>query len=595
MAIDLKQAHEEFAVLKSEAADRNYEYYLLRQAVKGNFRWPRNWPTHIPRYKRNLCRRISRQHVTYLMGKGFTFNVNRPNTLEFRESAERTEKILRQLLVLSKGELQLLMGALNGSQLGRSIFKVYKKGDGGAKHACFSYCQPDYFYGVPKGDNHLDGFSVVYYSYPLDIDEAKRVFGPGDYKTEGELANDRRYADLADRRQDRMRGRRVPVLEIWTPDSYALEVGGVTKHNGDNPYKWSNTKKGFIPFVVIENSRNSGEGVGEADIVEARELNEVYNQLFSLKHHIIQRWLRPTIVWEGAPQNYGEVLANTMNGGGAISTRLGSRLYFLVHDRPNQAVNELEQETRAAILESAGMTEIALQGIPQGAINTGPSVSAQFAPQLSSVDMKRIDWTNGLRELFAMLLQVQEDIGASTALGEAVINQTRKSENNSDGKLVKLSGKDINGLRDVSINWPGVLPKDNIEAARFEMEKMNGGLQSLYTTLEKLGEDYPDDEIARVRMENQDPWLRGEKVAEQIRAQTPLLKAQADDQFRQQQFASEENQRLQQSLAELTASDIGRQQDQSDLAQRIRQASRSTAARMDDSGDEPVIAAGAGY
>lgn len=533
MAINLDEAYQEFQKLKDENQTRNYEYYLLRQAVKGNFRWPRDWPKHIDRYTRNLCKPISERFAHYLIGKGFSYNVERPNTLEFRDAAERTEKILKRLVELSNGILQFDLGARTGTQLGRTIFKVYPKGKDGAEHACFTYCQPDYFYGIPAGDDHLGDYSVVYYSYPLDILEAKRVFGPGDYKTEAQLGRGFFYDDRPDRftssnlPHNTAKTRTVPVLEVWTKDDYALVVGGVVKFNGKNPFTWKRTGEGYIPFTVIENARTAGEAKGEADIAQSRELNEAYSQLLSRKYYIIKRWLNPTLVWEGAPQNYASILAQTLGGGGAIPARLGARLYFLAHSGPNPAVLELEQSIRQSILENSGMSEIALQGTVSGSVNTGPGLAAQFQPVLSTVEKKRKEWEYGLKRLFAQLLEVQEQIGDSTALGEAAVGGNKKSADEFDGDIVALSGSDIQGLREVTIEWPGILPADDVATSRLEMEKAAQGFQSIYTTLEKLGEEYPDDEISRIRMENQDPSLRGEKVAEQMRAQAPLITAQA--------------------------------------------------------------------
>jgi hypothetical protein len=478
------------------------------------------------------------------MGAGFNSNLDRPNTLEMRDSAERTEKILKRLFELAHSELQFDMGAKTGAQVGRSVFKCYKKGTGGYKHACFTYCQPDYFYGIPAGDSLLGEYATVYYAYPIDILEARRVYGDRPYKTELEMRQSNAYQPIRERAnandQSTLR-RRVPVLEIWTKENYALVVGDQVIYNGDNPYKWADTSEGFIPFVVIENIRNSDGAYGESDIEQARELNEKLNYVISRKNHIVGRWLQPTLVWEGAPQNYAEILTATIGGGGAIPARLGARLYFLAYDRPNPAVSELEATLRAAILETAGINEIALQGTVTGSVNTGPALEAQYQPVVSTIGKKQREWTGGLKLLCAMLLQLQEDIGDSKALGQAVVNQVVKSETalpapeaegqqgfSDEGTLVELTGKDIRGLRSVAIQWPGVLPKDNEAEARMEMEKASQGFQSIYSTLEKLGEDYPDDEIARIRAENQDPALRGQAVAEQTRANTPLLKQQME-------------------------------------------------------------------
>lgn len=595
MAIDLKLAHDEFALLKSQNVSRNQDYYLSRQAVQGNFRWPRQWPAHIEKVTHNLIKPITERFSTYLMGREFGYNVERPNTLEYRDKAERTEKILRRLLDLSNSALQFDAGAKSGSQLGRTIFKVYEKGDGKAKHACFSYCQPDYFYGVPSGDNMLGEYSAVYYSYPLDINEANRIFGARGFKTENELNNNTYYEPLPeDQRRDSLsrKPRRVPVLEMWTRNDYALEVGGIVVYNGDNPFKDKITGEGYVPFVVIENIRNAGTGYGESDIAQARELNEQLNYLMSRKIHIVGRWLQPTLVWEGAPQNYAETLQATIGGGGAIPARLGSRLYFLAYDRPNPAVTEMEQTLRQAILDTTGMSEIALQGMPHGSINTGPALQAQMAPVLLTIEKKRKEWERGLKTLFRMLLDTQERIGDSTSLGKAVINQTIKSQGAHDGELVDLSGKDIDGLRDVTVTWPEVLPKDSVQAAQMEMNKHGQGLQSFYTTLEKMGEEYPDDEIARIRMENMDPSLRGQAVAEQMKAQAAMGTAQANMTKADAQAAQMQQQQQNQPQQGPTGGPPPGPA-QPDMPQstgdKIRQLARNRQAKLDLSGNNPVI------
>jgi len=312
-----------------------------------------------------------------------------------------------------------------------------------------------------------------------------------------------------------------------------LEVGGVVVYNGDLPeeYVWDDTKEGFIPFIVIENIRNEGDTFGESDIEQVREINEQFNYLISRKQYIVGRWLMPTLVWEGAPQNYLDVLTSTIGGGGAIPTRLGSRLYFLAYTSANPQVQELEQELRSAILETAGLNEIAFQGTIHGYVNSGPSVNAQYQPLMSVIQKKQKAWEVGLENLYAMLLNIQEHIGDSEALGLTVINASVSgTANNSDGDVVQLSGKDITGLRRVKVSWPGLLPADDATAAQLEMQKAAQGLQSIYTTLEKLGDDYPDDEIARLRMENQDPSLKGQQVAEQTRANATAMTAQANAQ-----------------------------------------------------------------
>lgn len=589
--IDVDKAHAHFQILKNEGQDRNREYYLNRQAVKGNFSWPRDWPQHIPKVKHNYCKPITERFATYLMGKTFSYNVERPNTLDFRDQAERSEKILARLNELSAGDLQFMAGARSGSVVGRTVYKVYKQGEKGSEHACFQMCQPDYFYGIPSGDPAAGEWAKVYYSYPLDKSEAVRLFGPGDYKTEAEISRGNMYDPLPE--EQRNNGYltelacRVPVLEVWTRDSYLLEVGGIVKYNGDNQNKWSNTGVGFIPYITIDNIRNEGDTWGESDISQVRALNEQMNFLLSRKQYVVGRWLMPTLVWEGAPQNYLEVLTSTIGGGGAIPTRLGSRLYFLAYDRPNPAVQELETTLRQAILETAGLNEIAFQGTVHGYVNSGPSVNAQYQPLMSVNQKKQRVWQQGIELMYAMLLQIQEDIGDSDALGLTVINASVSKRNGSDGEVVKLSGTDIAGLRGVTITWPGLMPKDDAGAAALEIQKAQAGLQSFYTTLEKLGEEYPDDELARIREENSDPALKGQQVAEQTRANAAATSATAS--AAQAGVMPGQDGGMPPGEEDPGAMDDAALAAQGNPGARLRSLARNARPKVDDTGDEPVL------
>lgn len=216
-------------------------------------------------------------------------------------------------------------------------------------------------------------------------------------------------------------------------------------------------------------------------------------------------------------------------------------------------------------------------------------MAAQYQPVISTVEKKRNEWSVGLRKLFAMLLNEQERIGDSDVLGMAVINADpdQKSAVVQSGTEKRLSGKDIKGLRDVTLSWPGVLPKDDTEAARLEMEKASQGLQSIYTTLEKLGEEYPFDELARVRSENEDSALRGSHVAEQMRATAPLVSANASAAQTMAELGQvpPEGEEPTPTDEELAAN--------GDLGARLRALARNAKPALDESGDEPLITAGA--
>jgi hypothetical protein len=92
-----------------------------------------------------------------------------------------------------------------------------------------------------------------------------------------------------------------------------------------------------------------------------------------------------------------------------------------------------------------------------------------------------------------------------------------------------VSGKDVGGHRDISITWPGFLPKDDVAAARFELEKHAGRVQSMHTTMSNLGFEFPEDELALIRAETEDEKLPAgtEEQANLMRAKASMVGAEA--------------------------------------------------------------------
>lgn len=524
MAFDLDKEREEFRLRKAAAHQRNQDYWLARQALEHIYLWPRNFPPFKDKVILPLVRKSVLTHANFLMGRGFTTQIQPlgPNQSD-REAAQRAEKALFLAIDRCSGWRSMWRAAMLGSLLGTSGFKVYKDGDG---KACFCAIQPEFLYAVPRGDEYTDAVKV-YYAYSVDRLEAERQWGRRDYKSERQVSQmeqgdrlDRTYQIAGPALEDR----RIPVMEVWTRDDYALWVGGESIANGPNPYK-------FIPYVVIQNidSLSRIEGLSDVDALlglrnDNNGLNVQLNVLLSESYYIAKRYANPTISWEAPPPNYMEHIAQMVGGGGVLPRRMGTSIEFLQYQGQPPDLGALIELLRVNGIEVSGLNELAWSGSSQGgvAVQTGPSLEVKFTNVLSTLGSKQQQWAVGLKRLFWMMLAL---MSGEDEIGVADKPYARKRAD----RGMRVSGRDVADHRDCKIIWPGFLPKDDMAAARFELEKHGARVQSMATTLENLGFDFPDDELQRIRDETEDEQLPAgtDEQANLMRAKASMVGAEA--------------------------------------------------------------------
>jgi Phage portal protein, SPP1 Gp6-like len=517
--LDLAYELQEYRAHRTNGFTRINEMYTARQARRNIFTWPSTWDPWKKKVVYPMVRKAELTHANFLMGRGFNLQIEPLGTgPDQREAAQRAEKALFKLIDDCDGWQTLWRGARHGSLLGTSAFKVYtRKGKDGKERACFASCQPEFIFPVTRGDDYLD-LVKVFYGYSVDRTEANLQYGVRDWKSEREVDAQYRQDEVKWRRDKNLADstlsdRRIPVLEVWTDKNYMKVVGGEVIYNGANTY-------GFVPYVVIPNIDSTEDVWGLSDVDALIPLNQELNELLSEHRYITRRWMNPTIVWEGAPPGYAETAANILGGGGILPTRPGGRIYFLAHEGQGPDITGLMERLRTWGIEVAGLNEIAWSGQPPGGWQTAPSLEINFSTILATLGAKQTMWAAGLKKLFYMLLELgaeQKDIGVV----DSPYAKTAKD------RSMRLTGKDIGGHRSIKVEWPGLMPKDDMSAARFEMEKHAGKVQSKFTTLEKLGFDFPSDELQRLEEEMRNEGLNPEGNADLMRAQASMVSAEA--------------------------------------------------------------------
>lgn len=525
--LDLDKELAEFRLRKASTLTRNQDFWLARQAWEHTYAWPRTWPPYKDKVLFPLVRKTVLTHANYLMGRGFTTQIQPlgPNPPQ-REAAQRAEKALFLCIDRCSGWRSIWRAAQLGSLLGTSGFKVYRNGDG---KACFCAIQPEFLYPVARGDEYTD-LTKVFYVYTVDRLEAERQWGKRDYRSERQTSMVDHPDPIDNTFQQggpTLEDRRIPVMEVWTRDDYALWVGGEVLENGPNPY-------GFIPYVVVQNidSLSRVEGLSDVDALLGLKndyigLNTLLNMLVSDSYYVARRHANPTILWEAPPSNYMEHIAGAVGGGGVLPHRLGSRIGFLHFEGQAPDMGGLIELLKQNGIELSGLNELAWSGTTTGgsAVQTGPSLEVKFTNILSTLAAKQQQWAVGLKQLFWQLLTLMESEG-EIGVVDSPYARTRAARD------MRVSGKDVGKHRDCKIVWPGFLPKDDMAAAQFELSKHGAGIQSMSTTLENLGFDFPDDELARIREETSDEQLPTgmQDQANMLRAKASMVGAEAKQQ-----------------------------------------------------------------
>jgi hypothetical protein len=528
-ALDLAAELEEFRALRGDQQARNADFWLLRQAFQGLFRWPDDWPANKPKLRVPLIKKMVLVHAAMLMGKLFELDVEPlDDSTSARDATEAPEKALAHLLATGSRRQHLNRSAILGSLLGVSGFKTFMNKVEGKDVADFHAIQPELAFPITRGDNDLD-LAKVFYGYTIDRHQAAAMFGAdaASFQSEREVEDTYKGPGVVGARlsnagtggqpyivtgnyagavSTQVQDRRIPVLEVWTPDQYAYWVGGQEQENGSNPYE-------FIPFTFIPNI-DGGFGIyGESDVDQILEINEELNQLVSHMAYIEKRYMNPTYKWLMAPENYVDLATRIAGGGGILPLYGRSDVSLLEIPVLPAEYGDLVDRLRMYGVELGGLSELAFSGEAGGSINTGASLTVNFTNVLATLDLKRTNWTTGLSRVMGQMLYHMEkmkDIGIVTETGGM-------SAGGSSG-LIKLTGKDIKGHRRVIITWPGVLPKDDIGAARLVIEQVGAGVLSRRTGMEKLGVRYPGDELELIKEEQRDPDLNPEGQATLTRA-----------------------------------------------------------------------------
>lgn len=471
----------------------------------------------------NLQHAITQKHAFRIAGRLPDIVVPRAdNSNAERFRGDTMEKVLYACHRYSKAPLQFASGAHHASLLGAACFDVYYNLD--RQMPRYRELHPGGILVVPGVDDPHD-FERVYRFWTVS-----RASFEAKYKGI-ELPDNGTLDDVKD---DVQRPGNITIIQMSDRQRTIRFASAVKLEELQHGY-------GFTPYVVIPNLGPIEKVWGYADYEFFRDLVLYYEQLNNRMADVASG------VAGGAIQDFGsgqtpEKLLDILRKGGIIPVKKDSSGLKPVEvpqfgnwiDAHFQAIRQAVNDT--SFTPPASWGEL-------GAATSGSDRALQLGAQLELTGLKQIHWTRGLQRINEMMLRMieQKQIGravfrgvqtnghrssAFTIVLDAAVQDAAggEPEIGIDGQPKQTPTNPqqlIAGDYDTDIVWQNRLERDDPQFVLQELNKFQQGVQSLYTTLERLGFADPDEEMKLIEAEaTRFPWLRSGMIA--------LIKQQLD-------------------------------------------------------------------
>lgn len=395
-----------------------------------------------PRLTVNYARALLRKVASYVFPAPARFSVqphaSSPTLPADDATANRAERALAE--VIAAGELPQLDLALcvDASVLGDAALKV--TWDLAAVRPAVVAVDPATLIAVCAPDNPRR-LTAIRQAYRLCGEAAARLFGPLPA-----LAPERDY----------------PVIELWTVETWRVEIAGQPVRAEPNPYGW-------IPYVDASNNPRPHTFWGESDLTDLYDVCRELNARLSVLARVLELSGAPIAVLENVdgsegitvgpgakwelPEGAKAYLLDLLSGGGVgLHVQYVDLLYRALHD--------LSETPRTAFGDS-------------GRELSGTALEVEIQPLVQRVQRKRRMFDALYAARNARILDLLERFG----------------------------GLDLGGLRRTETIWPSILPGDRESDVRNAVSLVQTGIQSRRSAIAALGGVDPDAELARVQAE----------------------------------------------------------------------------------------------
>lgn len=447
-----------------------------------------------------------------------------------RYRSETMEKMWWGTLHASGGDTIISSGAWDASEVGSACYYVYWDAD--EQKALIQSVDPAGILVVPGVDNpHRFQRVFRFWSRPLESIRAeyRHLSFDGVPVMVDELSASHRFGEVD----------MVTLVEFDNGQRKTRFALG-SAHENSVPLLELNYGLNFVPYIVIPNIGPDREIWGWADYEFVRALTRYIPVMLGREADILRAVAGGAYKEEGTGQDPDEINRIISNGGVLPSRRDSKVEPIKAPEMPSFADRHAEQIMD--LFKMLGFAPDASWGA--GDTRSGTDRGLQLQPLRELTAHKQANWSEGLSRLASYVFRMTEKMQVHTAtyrgsrpgttpnsrsafmpvqlgpqldpaLGQAESDTGELSEFEMPRNAKDLFGGDYT-MRFV---WQNRIDPDDPAFVLSEINKFVQGVQSLETTLDRLGFQAPEDEIRRLEDEAERmPWLRQGMIALTIAA-----------------------------------------------------------------------------
>ena len=433
-----------------------------------------------------------------------------------RARAEAVEKMTTGWLEAADWEAKLHALCRVRSQLGKGVLKVAWRSD--EKRPDFSVIELPENLRIGWGSSDYSVMDWALYSYRLSpqavMERWPNVMVHPTRGTEAlriELTNTGDHADPLGQKPDyrpptyqpsQYERKQVEIWDYWYKDREGTVQNCVILNGQEHAVPPTpHTELLDIPYVVIENDHEPGTPEGISSMAQLLDIQEELNRLLSHEMQLISDEIDPAYQLEG--ENNDSVPAGMVpKGGEIVAPGNGNRIAAIQKGINQFPVDQGYRHLWDQFHKTSGLGPIAF-GIPSSSQESGQSLAIQADAYANRLDPRRTLLYAGLKEVLIFWTVMVERLNP------------KLTDPGNRRKKIGL-GKIFDGFRRWKIIGPEITPKDLIAHTNNEINKMNGGVQSIRTTMDNLGIDSPEDELHIIGQENSNLAIKPDKVQQQL-------------------------------------------------------------------------------
>lgn len=260
------------------------------------------------------------------------------------------------------------------------------------------------------------------------------------------------------------------------------------------------------------------------------------NLTLQRRDNIVSRMSSPVIWGRGIISKQLDDVKNGMKNGGFIGLKQGGEL-GLLQLNDVKLLNEHAADLREDMMRVSGFSQAAM-GELAGANTSGDALGMYFTPTQRHIENQNVAWVSFYEGINAKILRLYEKFAKTgeqfSIAGYSTRGTVLPMTDNADRMSYQRGAFDIvfdktviGGNYNSTVEMNSITPKNELEEKRLVVEAMTQKAISRTTGFEMMGIESPEDELALLTQEQQEPALNPQGM-QQIAAAANSLQQPTD-------------------------------------------------------------------